>query len=73
MFQCSLCNALYIGQTARFFKHRMHEHLNRTQSAVYQHHAENHSHVDINTIYTTEIIHTNLTNKYQKRVTVEAV
>ena len=58
--KCSLCDSVYIGETKRFLKTRINEHLKNNTSAVFRHHSEHHQTHNIFNIFSIRILHDNL-------------
>ena len=69
--ECTICNLQYIGQTARILKHRITEHLTKSNSAIYQHHRDTHSSSDIFSIFKVSVIHSNIKDE-KKRLVIES-
>ena len=69
---CKICNAYYIGQTARLLKTRIHEHFTKHDSAVYTHFSNLHANHNIFDVFDFDVLHANLPNQ-NKRLTVETL
>ena len=72
MVECNICKLHYVGETCRFLKKRIYEHLTRKESAVYIHHSTTHNNIDIYDTYTFDTLHTNL-NDLKKRLYIETM
>ena len=69
---CKFCKCHYIGQTSRFFKTRIKEHINRSESAIFKHLSEFHVNCNFFDIFVTEVLHANLHND-NMRTHVESI
>lgn len=69
---CSICSSAYVGQTHRFLRTRVHEHFTRDESAVYKHHQEHDTCIDIFGCFRINVLHTNLHDQ-RVRTYVESI
>ena len=58
--KCQICTQVYIGETKRILKHRIAEHLTKNSSAVFKHHANNHSGFNIFNTFSFNVLHYNI-------------
>ena len=69
--RCKHCNQIYVGETKRLLKKRIHEHLYSKSSAVYTHWLIQHSDINIVDCFVFDILHKNA-QYYKHRIFVEA-
>ena len=63
---CNVCNLKYVGQTGRFVKNRLKEHMTRIDSAVHKHQQDYHNELNIKDVYRFNILHQGLRSTWQR-------
>jgi len=69
---CNICNVKYIGQTERFLRTRIQEHMTQQSSAVHKHYIEHAVQMSIYNMFKVEILHAHLSNT-KRRIQLESI